>query len=221
MVRPRPGRKALCTIATGPFAQLFDISRPSFEAYGARHGWEVIIADDETAKGRPTSWARIPLVADLLGRYDVVAWIDADAMIVDGSRDLAAELRFGRNLYLVEHTHVPSGETTANMGVFMLRAGRWADRFLEAVWAQDDLVHHRWWENAAVMRLLGYRIDPQPAGRERRTSWLRRVRFLDVAWNSLPHYVSSPKPRIQHFAGLPLHDRATSMMELAGSGEVN
>jgi hypothetical protein len=115
-------------------------------------------------------------------------------VIVDGSRDLAAELRFERNLYLVEHDHVPSGETTANMGVFMLRAGRSADRFLEAVWAQDDLVDHRWWEKAAVMRLLGYRIDPQPAGREGRTSWLRRVRFLDVAWNSLPHYVSSPTP---------------------------
>jgi len=208
--------KALCTIAAGDFAQLLEISRPSFEAYAECHGWHLIVGVGDT-HGRPAPWAKVPLVADLLGRYELVAWIDADALIVDTSRDLASELRFGRNLYLVEHVHASSGETTANTGVFMLRAGRWAQRFLAAVWAQEDLIEHRWWENAAVMRLLGYRIDPQPARREQRTRWLRRVSFLDLAWNSIPHWQASAAPRIVHFAGLPIADRQKRMLAL-GSG---
>jgi hypothetical protein len=128
------------------------------------------------------------------------------------SYDLASELRFGRQLYLVEHSHPPTGEVTANAGVLMLRAGRWAERFLAAVWAQADLIEHRWWDNAAVMRLLGYRIDPQPACRERRTRWRVGVRFLDVAWNSVPHWHPSPVPRIVHFAGLPLEERREQML---------
>jgi hypothetical protein len=56
-----------------------------------------------------------------------VAWLDADAIIVDGSRDLAAELRRGRDLYLVEHHERASDMVAANTGVFMLRAGDWAE----------------------------------------------------------------------------------------------
>jgi galactosyl transferase GMA12/MNN10 family len=205
-------RKVICSIASGPFVPLSEISRPGLEAYAERHGWELVISKKDGAQGRPPSWAKVPLVADLLGRYELVLWLDADAVIVDGSYDLASELRFGRQLYLVEHKHPPTGEVTANAGVFMLRAGRWAEAFLAAVWAQADLSEHRWWDNAAVMRLLGYRTDPQPAGRERKTRWLTRVRFLDVAWNSVPHWHASPAPRIVHFAGLPLEERREQML---------
>ena len=208
----RSRRKVICTIASGPFAPLSEISRPGLEAYAERHGWELVISKDADAQGRPPSWAKVPLVADLLRRYELVAWLDADAVIADGSHDLASELRFGRDLYLVEHQHAATGEVTANAGVFMLRAGRWAEGFLFSVWAQADLIEHRWWDNAAVMRLLGYRNDPQPAGRERTTRWLTRVRFLDVAWNSVPHWHASPAPRIVHFAGLPLEERREQML---------
>jgi galactosyl transferase GMA12/MNN10 family len=213
----RPRRKVICTIAAGDFAPLLEIARPSLEAYAARHEWELVLRHDGDARGRPLAWAKIPLIADLLGRYDLVTWLDADAIIVDGSRDLASELRWRRDLYLVEHHERTSSQVTANTGVFMLRTGDWAKRLLEAVWAQEDLIEHIWWENAAMMRLLGYRIDsPREAGRERRTPWLRRVRFLDVAWNDMAHFHhSSPAPRIKHFGGLPLDIRATAMAEAA------
>jgi hypothetical protein len=204
--------KVICSIASGPFARLSEISRPGLEAYAERHGWDLVVSNDGVAHGRPPSWAKVPLVVDLLRRYELVLWLDADAVIVDGSCDVASELRLGRQLYLVEHKHDPTGEVTANAGVFMLRAGRWAERFLADVWAQADLVQHRWWENAAIMRLLGYRIDPQPARRERKTRWRLGVRFLDVSWNSLPHWHASPSPRIVHFAGLPLGERREQML---------
>jgi len=165
-------------------------------------------------RGRPPAWAKVPLLANLLRCYDLVAWVDADALIVDGSHDLAAELRPRKHLYLVEHAH-PSGQTTANTGVMMLRSSRWSRRLLQQVWMQLDLVEHRWWENAALMRLLGYRVEPEHASRERRLP--RRVRLLDPAWNSIPHWVASPAPRIVHFAGLPLEERLERMRDLAHS----
>jgi galactosyl transferase GMA12/MNN10 family len=210
--------KALCTIASGPFAPLFEIARPGFEGFAARHGWTPVIETRAEARGRPPAWAKILLLADLLERFELVAWLDADALIVDGSQDLASELRRRRDFYLVQHRwHSTAGqggaEITANAGVMMFRSGRWAQRFLAAVWAQEDLIEHRWWENAAIMRLLGYRIDPQPVQPERRTRWLRRVRYLDVAWNVTP-LTPCPSPRVCHFAGLPLEQRAAGMAEL-------
>jgi hypothetical protein len=203
--------RALCTQATGAFTELLDISRPRMERYAQRHGWDLHVVAEDTAQGRPAAWGKVRIVRDLLDRYDVVAWLDADTVIVDLERDLAGELRRGKDLYLVEHHNGPSGEVTANTGVFMLRSGRWARRLLDQVWERRDLIDHRWWENAAIMELLGYRIDPQPATHDRRTRWLRRTRFLDVAWNSLPHWDASREPVIKHYAGLPLHQRAEAM----------
>lgn len=209
--------KGLFTAATGEFRTLLDLSAPTFERFADRHGWKLVVVTEDTARGRPPAWGKVPILLDALDSFSLVAWIDADAVIVDDSRDLASELRWRRNLYLVEHAFEstasvpPSEERTANTGVMMLRSGRWARRFLRAVWEQEDLVDHRWWENAAAMRLLGYRIDPQPANREQRTAWLRRVHFLDVAWNSMPSYHASSTPRIIHFGGLPLDERFARM----------
>lgn len=212
MLLGRRTRRALCTAATGPFADLLAISAPTLGAYARQHRFDLVAVTDETAAGRPAAWGKIPIVQGLLDDYDIVAWVDADAVIVDRSRDLTDELRRGKHLYLVEHHHEPSGEVTANTGVFMLRSGPWARAFLAAVWAREDLIDHRWWENAAVMELLGYRIDPQPAGRERHTEWLARTHFLDVAWNSMPHWCASPTPLINHYASLPLVERRARMI---------
>jgi hypothetical protein len=213
LVRLRHRSKALFTAATGAdFAPLLKLSRPGFEDYAQRHRWDLVVVEDDRAQGRPPAWAKVPILRDALRRYELVVWIDADALIVDASRDLAGELRRGRDLYLVEHTNAVTGDVTVNTGVLMLRAGAWADRFLAAVWARDDLVEHVWWENAAVMDLLGYRIAPPPARRGPPTPWRKRVRLLDVAWNSLPDFDASARPRIVHFAGIPLAERRERML---------
>jgi hypothetical protein len=35
--------KALCSIGAGPHEALLEISRPTFEAYARRHGYELIM----------------------------------------------------------------------------------------------------------------------------------------------------------------------------------
>jgi hypothetical protein len=190
---------------------LLDLSLPTYESYAHRHGWELVVQTADRARGRPAAWGKVPIMHDLVLEYDVVVWLDADAIIVDGSRDLTAELRPSKDLYLVEHTNEVTGEVVVNSGVLMLRGGRWADAFLAAVWAREDLTAHRWWENAAVAQLLGYQTDPFASGRIQTTEWFRRVHLLDLAWNSLPAWDASTAPRINHYAGLPLTTRYESM----------
>jgi hypothetical protein len=77
------------------------------------------------------------------------------------------------------------------------------------VYAQKDLVNHRWWENAAVARLLGYRLDPVGPGRA--TQLLsEHTKLISPRWNSIPDD-AAPQPRIRHYPGYSLKVRAAFM----------
>jgi hypothetical protein len=93
----------------------------------------------EAAAGSPVPWAKFPLARDVLDEgYEYVLVIDADAMIMraDVSLDLAADEleREGRQLL------ISTDFNGLNSGVFLLRAGRWADDFLEAAWGSRALL---------------------------------------------------------------------------------
>lgn len=207
----RPLRTALCTLAAGPHLELLEHSLPGFERFAERHCYELVVHRQLLSTDRPPSWSKVVALHDLVGSFDRVLWVDADAVVVDGSRDLAAELRPGRNLGLVVHRY--DGNEIPNFGVLVLRGGRWAKRFLADVWASDDLVEHRWWENAAVLRLLGYGLA-EPIRRERVTATGRRFQELEPAWNSIPPQPVA-HPFIVHLAGMGHAERLEAMAVLA------
>jgi Methyltransferase domain/galactosyl transferase GMA12/MNN10 family len=206
-------RRVLCSGATGSFTSLLEVSAPALESYARQHRWDLVLSREDLAAGRPAPWGKLPLVRSLLVDYDVVAWIDADAIIVDSDCDLADELEPDKDLYLVEHWGGEPYEQRANSGVFMVRAGEWANRLLDEIWRREDLSHHQWWENAALMQLLGYDIEASPVQRDNANPWLQRVKFLDLAWNSIPHWSRSRRPRINHYAALPLPRRRLLMLD--------
>ena len=82
---------------------------------------------------------------------------------------------------MVEHTWL--GQYTANSGVMLTRSSDWSRAFLDQVWALDRYSEHPWRENAAVLDLLGYGLDP--ARQVRPTSWLRLTKLIDPRWNSI------------------------------------
>ena len=110
--------KALCSIGSGPHEALLEVSRPTFAAYAERHGYELLtstVAD----RRRPPAWAKVPMLREAVESFELVLWIDADAVIVDGGRDVADELEAGSELALVRH-----GEPQIpNTGVLLLRGG--------------------------------------------------------------------------------------------------
>jgi hypothetical protein len=210
---PEEERRVVCSGAKGPHASLLSVSAVTLEAYARRHRWDLVLSGEDLARGRSPHWSKLELVRDLLKQYDVVAWIDADALFVDLEHDLADELDPDKDFYLVPQEGGVPTEQVLNSGVFMLRAGDWSERLLDEIWAHDRSNARHWFENAAVMRVLGYDIDASRLRHGGFSPWLERVKLIDLAWNSIPHWSRSPHPRINHWGGLPLAHRRVLMLD--------
>jgi hypothetical protein len=201
-------RRALCSIGAGPHAALLDVSEPTFRAYADRHGYE-LITTREADPARPPAWAKVAMLRDVLERVDLALWIDADAVIVDGSEDIAADLAPDKQLGLVSHGEVP------NTGVMVWRAGEFARALLAEMWANKRRLHHPWWENAALLDALGYSVPSfsrlRPTRRRRRASpWSDGVQFLAPEWN-WTYLARVEHPRIVHCVGVPVSQRLADM----------
>ena len=221
--------KALCSIGAGPHAALLEISRPTFADYARRHGYELITSTEVDSR-RPASWSKVPMLRQAIESYELVLWIDADAVIVDGGRDVADDLEPGNQLGLVRHRR--GAELVPNAGVLVMRGGDFARRLLDIMWDTTRLIHHPWWENAALLAALGYdlpgALDPGLRGRAHRIAsrlhrrplrplelvrpspFLERTQFLPPEWNSVYPDLAE-RPRIVHFPGVPVEERIRAM----------
>ena len=183
--------RAIASLGSGPHERLLALAARSFRPFAERHGYDLHLHTAPVDASRPAPWSKIPILRDLLERYESVLWLDADLVIVDGREDVPAT----DFMALVDHAgHMP------NTGVWLLRSSDRTRAFLDAVWAQEDLIDHRWWENAAVCRLL----EDDAAGWSAATDW------LDPRWNVIPD-VSVPQPRIRHYPGYKTRTRTVFM----------
>lgn len=205
-------RTAVCTVATGPHEQLYEISRPSFERFAGHHSYDLIVARHGLSGDRPPAWGKLALLRELLDGYDRVVWVDADAVIVDPSGDIFEGAGRMRPCRLVVHHY--DGLEIPNMGVIALISTGWTKRFIERLWASERYVDHKWWENAAALELLGYDVEAPRRDSRRRTAASYRVGELDLSWNSIS-LDASPRPRIAHFPGMSQADRLAEMENAA------
>jgi hypothetical protein len=182
--------KAIASLGSGDHERLLKLASRSFRPFAERHGYALHLHTQPVDRTRPAPWSKIPIVRDLLDRYDTVLWLDSDTVVVDPREDLPATRFMG----LVEHPGL-----MVNTGVWSLRSTDETRAFLDEVWAQEDLVEHRWWENAAVARLLD-----SDAG------WRDRVDWLDQRWNVIPD-AKVRHARIRHYPGYKLRTRAAFM----------
>jgi hypothetical protein len=206
----------LASLGVGPHVELLELSRPTRELWAARHGYDVVVENELRAPDRPPSWSKVLLVRQLLDRYDDVVWLDADAVIVDDGGDPADLLDRRRWIGLVTHRY--DGLVLPNLGVFVMRRSRAARRLLDELFEADQYIHHKWWENAALLELLGYDLDDDATPKVRSTRLERHVRELDLRWNSIPHAQGAAHPYVVHFAGQSQEERVAGFREaLAGS----
>jgi hypothetical protein len=176
------------------------VSAIGIEAYAALHDYDVVLCTERVAPERPPSWDRIPLLRALLDEYELVVWIDADAILVDVGADIAAELPPGADLGLVEHRWEGGARRSANAGVMVVRNTPWARALLERIWAAERFVEHPWWENAALLEELGYVVpaDLSPPYRRDGAEQPSELAIIDPAWNSTAGESAAPHPRIRH-----------------------
>ncbi|HEX5622140.1 MAG TPA: hypothetical protein VFX51_27185 [Solirubrobacteraceae bacterium] len=212
-------RKALCSIGAGPHAALLAVSEPTFAAYAERHGYDLVVGHEADPR-RPPAWTKVRMLQQLLAEFELVVWIDADAVIVDGSADIADDLEPDKQLGLVEHRR--GEERIPNTGVMVWRASEFAHELLAKVWAATRFIDHPWWENAALVDALGYDVPrfsrlerllpgrPRPCRPARPSTYLAGTQFLAPEWNWA--YLSRVEhPRIVHCVGVPVEQRLADM----------
>lgn len=210
---------SLCvaTSYTADFSSVGDCAAAAVRAYAALHDATPYVEDALVFAERPAPWHRVRLIPELFARgADCVLWIDADATFLRYDVDIRSVLRPGKDLYLVQHRVGDS--IIPNTGVMVLRNTPWTLDLLDRLWRLDRYTHHIWWENAAMIDLMGYyrllggHIDiPNRAV-------LDRVEFLPLEWNSLAPGCMARDPIIIHYAGQSRADRDRELPKHAARG---
>jgi hypothetical protein len=208
-----PDRKVLCSIGAGPHEELLTVSGETFGVYARRHSYELCLSNTLLADDRPAPWSKIKLIQTLLREHDIVLWIDADAAVCDASIDIATLLDRHDLMGLVAHATPEGVDRIPNSGVWLLKRHPQTHSFLQNVWECTQYLDHKWWENAAVLELLGYELEPS-VRLVSPSPMYSLTRFLPVEWNSIS-IEPSPAPRIVHFPALPLPDRLAGLQAAA------
>lgn len=193
-------KKLLLSLVDGEeHEKLHKLSGISHRHFADRHDYDYDVG--EKIGDRPTSWSKIMhmLAAFDLG-YERVLFIDNDAVFlrfdIDPMNILNATTAFAM---LAEEKPV------VNCGVWWIKNEDRAHRFLNDVWAQEDLVKDPVWEQSAVHRLLGYR-DGNP-----RFEYVRNVIICNTFFNDC-HGIED-QPVIRHYCGLKNKERYQKMEE--------
>ena len=174
--------------------EVLALASNTFRDYATRHGYEFVVGDNQ-AGGRPAAWGKVLLIRDLLDRYDEVLWIDSDAIILDGIVDIAGDVPEGA-FQAMARPRNPDGQRMLNTGVWYLRGER-AKEFLDLVWQQDQWIDHVWWEQRAVLDLLGF----DDAGNNiAESEWLAGTAWFDDEWNVLEWIGGLVPCRIRHYS---------------------
>jgi len=190
-------KRAIVTYAAGAHQELLDVALPTYKDFAQRHGYDIIVGERMTAM--PPAWNKIPLLIDVLGKYDAVVWFDCDLVVVNPTDDFPP-MRDGTYHALVRHFEDYS--EIPNSGVW--RVDKYILPLLHKMDGLEVFEHHGWWEQAALMTLMGYCVPPEgshyPDTRcrcVRPTKWYTTCDFMRLVWNSHPNY-RADKPRVVH-----------------------
>lgn len=209
-------RRALITFATGEHEQLLEVALPGFEAFADRHGYDLLIPEFDHLSREP-SWLKLPAMVHALQEYGEVLWLDCDVVIVDGSEDPAVLIEPGKWQALVRH-HTPDGEVP-NCGVWLAR--RPMIPVLQAMWSAAHYLTHHWWEQAAMLDLLGYQHETRPCCLVVPTELYERTHWLGLEWNSHEQNDRHDSPRFAHVTPNDVEWRLPRMRAYASAAEAN
>jgi hypothetical protein len=149
----------------------------------------------------------------LLEYYETVFWIDSDAIIRLPHRDICRELNPACCLHLVAHEI--GGSVIPNTGVWVVRRHEKAREILEKMWQSTDYITHPWWEQAALMKLIGYNPSDVASSACDATEYTALVQYLGKEWNSARQDMAD-SPVILHYPGEPTRDRLLGLRRQLG-----
>ena len=197
---------ALLTVCDENFSEISSRTLPSIRRYADRFGLEFLNMLPET-KSRPAAWSKITRIREVLqSGFEYCFYVDADAMFVRFDEDIRKHLKVEKDLYLCSHSpsnsenYAPIQEHF-NSGVMVWRNSEWSCNFLNEVWQKTDFIHHCWWEQAAILDLLGYHSAVERGPNNLNPNHLEHVQQLPVDWNVIVGSTIASDPIIRHVAG--------------------
>lgn len=215
--------RAIVTYAAGAHEELLEIAAPGYKDFAARYGYEYIVGTKLT--DLPPAWNKIPLLMSALQHYDEVVWFDCDLVIVNATEDLPppASTFESDKIKPTGYTHamvrhLENDSEVPNSGVW--RVTKEAAPVLDKILELEVFRNHGWWEQAALMTLMGYTVPPEGSEFSEtkcrnvvQTKWYKQCQFMRLSWNSHPNY-RSDRPRIIHCSYPNMIQRVEVMREL-------
>ena len=192
---------AILTLCVGAdYKKAMEPGLESKRAYAKKHGYDLLVGgEDVWDRTRPIPWSKVRFIQKYLDAYDFLFWSDADVVIL-GYEPLEAlaiaRLRDDKDLLWTYDVcdHYNSGN--------MLIRGKsaWVRDYFKRVYEQTDLIHHIWWENAAMIRL--YEMVPSDAAKIQtmKEFWLFNAYVFGLGKEKERLY--EPGDFLIHFAGV-------------------
>ena len=150
-----PPRIAILTFCVGAdYKRAMEPGLASKRAYAAKYGYDFHTGgEDVWDRSRPIPWSKFNFIQKYLDDYDYLFWSDADAIILN--HDFRLETLIGS---------LPSGKDILwtfdacnhyNNGHLLIRGrSAWVRDYFRRAYAETDLLHHIWWDNAAMIKLF-------------------------------------------------------------------
>ena len=197
--------RCIVTYAAGAHEELLDVALPTYRAFADRHGYDLIVGKKMTEL--PPAWNKVPLLIDALAHFEEVVWFDCDLIVVDPSEDFPPLVSVQERgvLQVRSHAmvrHFEDCSEVPNSGVWRLRLD--AIPLLAKIMELEVFTTHGWFEQAALLTLMGYAIPPEgshyPDTKCRcvqQTRWYKECQFMRLRFNSHPNY-RAERPAIVH-----------------------
>lgn len=148
----------------GDYKRAMEPGLESKRKYAARHGYAFHTGgEDVWDRSRPIPWSKFNFILKYIDQYDYLFWSDADAIILEQDRPLESFL-----LPLLPQTKDMLWTYDAcnhyNNGHLLIRGrSAWVKDYFKRCYAMTDLLHHIWWDNAAMIA----QYEANPTDREK------------------------------------------------------
>ena len=174
---------------------------------------------------RVPTWNKIISIKEqiLKKENDYIMWVDADVFFPKDAENILSTIEDNFEIYLTSHySSVFKGSnfkntilTTKriNCGVMIYKVSDFCVKFLNDVWNKKEYLDHFWYEQAAIMDLIGLKADITGNLEDNKgdDTYLNKIKFLPKEWNTIPSFseISSEslRPSIIHLAGMEDKDR--------------
>lgn len=211
-------KRAIVTYAAGAHEGLLEVARPTYEDFARRHGYDFVVGQQLT--DMPPAWNKIPLLLYALQRYEEVVWFDCDLVVVNPLEDFPPMSPDpGRQVFhhaLVRHFE--DNSEVPNSGVW--RVTTECISLLQKMQELEVFRNHGWWEQAALLTLMGYTVPPEgthfpdtKCHNVVQTRWYMACHFMRLKYNSHPNY-RAEKPVIVHCSYPRMQQRLEVMRSL-------